>query len=137
VGRDEVILLDTQVAVWITTENPALGKLSRTLLQQAFESDRVVVSAISFWELAMLTAKRRLGSITSPSQHRATILSSAIQEVPLTGDIGILAAELDLHGDPADRFIVATAIVHGATLLTADKALLRWKNKLARLNATK
>jgi PIN domain nuclease of toxin-antitoxin system len=38
----------------------------------------------------------------------------------VTGEIALLSATLDLHGDPADRFIAATAITHRATLLTAD-----------------
>jgi len=73
----------------------------------------------------MLIAKRRLDAATSPSQHRAKILASNFEEIPITGDIAILAAGLDLHGDPADRFIVATAVAHNATLMTADRALLR------------
>jgi PIN domain nuclease of toxin-antitoxin system len=134
-GRDEVILLDTHVIIWLTTDDPALGRQSRALYEQARESGEVAVSAISFWELAMLVAKGRLGSTTSSAQHRMKILDAGAQELPLTGNVGILAAGLDLHGDPADRFIVATAIAHEATLLTADKALLRWRHKLPRQNA--
>ena len=45
-----------------------------------------------------------------------------IVELPLTGEIAVLAGELEsLHGDPADRFIAATAIRHDATLVTADE----------------
>jgi PIN domain nuclease of toxin-antitoxin system len=135
VGRDEVILLDTHAAIWVTTENSRLGKQSRLILERAFEYDRVVVSAISFWEMAMLAAKHRIDAITSASEHREKILSSRIEEVPITGDVGILAAELDLHGDPADRLIVATAIVHNATLMTADRTLLRWRHPLRRQDA--
>jgi PIN domain nuclease of toxin-antitoxin system len=137
VGRYEVILLDTHVAVWIVNEDPALGKESRALIHHALENDRVAVSAISFWELAMLVAKGCLSAMTSASLHREKITSSNIHEIPLTGDVGILAASLNLHGDPADRLIVATAIVHKATLMTADRALLRWRNALPRQNAAK
>jgi PIN domain nuclease of toxin-antitoxin system len=42
-----------------------------------------------------------------------------------------------LHGDPSDRFIVATAIAHDATLLTADQRLLEWRNQLSRQNAAR
>ena len=136
-GRDEVILLDTHVIIWLTTDDPALGRKSRALYEQARESGELAVSAISFWELAMLVAKGRLGSATSPAHNRARILDAGAQELPITGDVGILAARLDLHGDPADRFIIATAIAHEATLFTADKAILRWKNILPRQNASK
>lgn len=46
------------------------------------------------------------------------------------------ASELDeLHGDPFDRIIVATALVEGAILLTADQSLLAWPGELRRLDA--
>jgi PIN domain nuclease of toxin-antitoxin system len=54
----------------------------------------------------------------------------------LTGEIGIIAVHLQaLHGDPADRFITATAIACEATLITADETLLGWRSKLRRINA--
>jgi len=58
-------------------------------------------------------------------------------ECPLNGEIALLAVNLDLHRDPADRFIAATAIAHQATLVTADERLLAWKNPLKRQNATR
>jgi PIN domain nuclease of toxin-antitoxin system len=43
----------------------------------------------------------------------------------VSGSIGIAAVELrNLHPDPADRIIVATAISLGATLVTADDSIL-------------
>jgi PIN domain nuclease of toxin-antitoxin system len=138
VGCDEVILLDTHVIVWLTTDSPSLGRRSRALYENARAGSDVAVSAISFWEMAMLTAKGRLDIAETAAHHRAAILGTGTQELPVTGDIGILAAGLNtLHGDPADRLIVATAIVHNATLMTADRALLRWRNALPRQNAAK
>ena len=63
-------------------------------------------------------------------------MSEGTIELPLTGEIAIIAGELEgLHGDPADRFIVATAIAHDAMLLTADDRLLQWRHGLRRHNA--
>lgn len=132
-----MILLDTHVIIWLTANGQALGKQSGALYEHALQNDEVAVSAISFWEMAMLVAKGRLGATRPPSQHRSIILEAGARELPITGDIAILAAGLDLHADPADRFIVATAIAHEAMLMTADRALLRWRHKLARQNATK
>jgi PIN domain nuclease of toxin-antitoxin system len=39
------------------------------------------------------------------------------------------------RGNPADRFIVATAIAHDAMLVTADDRLLQWRHGLRRHNA--
>jgi PIN domain nuclease of toxin-antitoxin system len=61
-----------------------------------------------------------------------------VTELPVTGLISIMAIELpDLHGDPADRLIAATSVVHGATLMTADRELLRWPHALPRQDASR
>jgi PIN domain nuclease of toxin-antitoxin system len=136
-GCDEVILLDTHVVVWVTTGSRSLGKECRELYEKTMNAGEVAISAVSFWEMAMLIDKNLLGSLKEPNQLRTRILETGVRELPLTGDIAILAGSLDMHGDPADRFIVATAMTHGATLVTADKALLKWRGKLPRQNAEK
>jgi PIN domain nuclease of toxin-antitoxin system len=133
-----VILLDTHAAVWYATDDAALGRNSRAIADAALAEDKLAVCAISFWEIALLIAKRRLEALRSPSEQRAKIMAAGIHELPLTGDIALLAAELEnLHGDPADRFIAATAITHSATLMTADSRLLHWRHQLRRQNAAK
>jgi PIN domain nuclease of toxin-antitoxin system len=131
-----VILLDTHVAIWVITNDDAIGKHSRSLVEQAAADDELAISSVSFWEMAMLVAKRRLRFNTPAADQRAKVLAANVREIPLTGDLAILAVQLEhLHGDPADRFIVATAIAHHATLLTADDSLLRWRHTLRRQNA--
>jgi PIN domain nuclease of toxin-antitoxin system len=86
----------------------------------------------------MLVAKGRIAVKHAPAHYRERLRETDVQQLPITSDIAILAASLDgLHGDPVDRFITATAIAHGATLMTADKNLLNWRNPLPRQNATR
>jgi PIN domain nuclease of toxin-antitoxin system len=98
---------------------------------------RITVSAVSFFGRSpLLISKGRLRSVDSAAETRRLILGTGAMELPLTGDVAILAGELDgLHADPADRFIAATAIAHHATLLTADERLLQWRHSLRRHNA--
>lgn len=137
-GSHEVILLDTHVALWIATQSPALGAKSRALVQEAVADGTLAISAISFWEIALLIARGRFETTKSAAQLRTEMIDASVLELPLSGDISVRAVELqNLHGDPADRFILATAIAHDASLLTADKALLRWRHPVKRQDAAK
>jgi PIN domain nuclease of toxin-antitoxin system len=95
VGRNEVILLDTHAAIWFATDSDLLGKTSRDLADQALLDERLVVSAISFWEVALLTSKGRLQIGRSPSELRLRLIDAGVTELPVTGPISILAVELE------------------------------------------
>jgi PIN domain nuclease of toxin-antitoxin system len=131
-----VILLDTHVALWFAMDSDLLGKRSQRAADRALRDGQLAVSAISFWEIALLVAKRRLRSIDSATKTRDLILGAGIIELALAGEVAILAGEIEgLHADPADRFIIASAMAHNAMLLTADDRLLRWRHPLRRQNA--
>ena len=133
-----MILLDTHVLVWASLAPERLGDQASRRFEQAWAGggQSVGVSAVSFWEVAMLVAKGRLHLEQTPMQWRRTWLAAGLAEWPLTGAIGIVAVHLDgLHADPADRWIVATAIDLGAELLTADERLLAWSGPLTCVDA--
>ena len=131
-----MILLDTHAAIWMANVEPMLGKTSRATIVAARDESELAISAISFWEIALLVSKRRLALHDSAAALRNQLLGTGVKELPLTGDIALMAVELKyLHGNPADRFIVATAIVHYATLITADANILKWKHALRRQDA--
>ena len=120
-----MILLDTHSLVWMDQDDIKLGPQSRALIEQNFQTDCVAVSAISFWECALLQSRRRLVLPSEVGQWRGELLANGLIELTLDGPIAILSVQLDTeHKDPADRFIAATAIRHGATLITADEKLL-------------
>lgn len=131
-----MILLDTHVAVWAAFDDKALGGNCRRLVRRASDQNELAVSAISFWEIALLIRKRRLRLADSAKEARRLILGTGATELALTGEIAIMAGELEnLHDDPADRFIAATAIMHDATLITADERLLRSRHIPRKQNA--
>lgn len=69
----------------------------------------------------MLTQKGRINLAQEPTSLRDSLLRSGLVELPQDGHIGIVSAFLkDFHGDPADRIIAATALVHGSVVLTAS-----------------
>lgn len=132
-----MILLDTHVLVWLDQDNPKLGPKCRTAIDDALAEDDLAVSAISFWEVAMLVAKRRLAIAMALNQWRRDLIAGGIRELPLDGRVGLLAADLELHRDPADRFVAATATINEAILATADQRLLTWQANVERLDATR
>lgn len=126
--RDQVILLDTHVLVRYLMGDKKLGRRTVTSIDKALPSDNVFTASISFWEVAMLVERGRLELDMTAGAFRTLVLRHGIHEEPLDGEIGIAAAELaDRHTDPAARMIVATAVLRGMTLITADEVLLIWK----------
>ena len=133
---DDPLVLDTHTLVGLVEGESRLGRKSRELAQAALQSDVLAVSAICFWEIALLVKSGRLGLAMPTSEWHRGSLNLGILEAPVTGQIGILAEEsAGLPGDSADRIITATAIVLNATLLTADQRILNWPVNLTRFDA--
>jgi PIN domain nuclease of toxin-antitoxin system len=131
-----LILLDTHALIWLDAGDRRLGSKARRAADRALGAGELAVCAISFWEAAMLRQRGRIALTKPLDAWRLDLLRAGLDEVSLTGEIGILAATIaDLPGDPVDRMIVATAAQRGATLLTADRALLDWKGDVRRQNA--
>ena len=95
------------------------------------------MSSISFWEIGMRIQKGRLEFLLDLNAWRRELLDQGLIEIPVDGAIAVRAGLLaDMHGDPADRLIVATAL-QGHQLYTADRRILNWPGQLSRLDATK
>jgi PIN domain nuclease of toxin-antitoxin system len=126
-----VLLLDTNALIWFAGDARDLGAAARERVDHALYGTGVSVSSFSYWEIALLASKRRLALLRGVRDFRAAAVRRGIAEIPVDSDIGIGAVALaGLHSDPADRIIVATALAHDATLITADERLLAWRGPL-------
>lgn len=131
-----MIILDTHALLWMDRNDDTLGSRTRRQIEDAWRTDGIAVSAISFWEVAMLAQRGRVILPVAIEIWRAELLQAGVQEIPIDGRIALLATSLqNLHKDPADRFIVATALFYQALLVTADNKILDWLSGLARQNA--
>ena len=131
-----MILLDTHVLLWQEQGDPRLGPRARRLFERALQEGSVAVSAISFWEIGMRVQKGHLDLSLGIDAWRRDLLDQGLVEILVDGRIAARASLLpDMHGDPADRLIVATAL-EGHQLVTADHRLLQWPGHLSRLRAT-
>jgi PIN domain nuclease of toxin-antitoxin system len=130
------VLLDTNALIWLLDDDAELGGRATQEIEHALRNTRLLTSAASFWEVAMLVAKKRIVLDRAVYRWRLDALRSGIEEVPLDGELAIDSVALpDLHADPADRFIVAAALRMNAMLVTSDARLLAWKGSLARIDA--
>ncbi len=130
-----MILLDTHVLFWLRFGDAKLGKRALAVLDRATREGSAAISAVTFWEAGILQGKGRLDLPADIAAWRVSLLRDGLVEIPVDGAIAVRAGALrDLHGDPADRFILATAL-EGHQLITADTRLLDWPGDVARLDA--
>lgn len=124
------VLLDTHALVWLLQGSDRLGPLARAAVAAATAGQAGVrVAAISIWEIGMLVAKGRLTLDRDVGEWVQQALSlPGIGLVGLEPDIAVAASRLpgEMHGDPADRLIVASARRLGAVLVTDDRLILEY-----------
>ncbi len=132
-SEDEPLLMDTHCWVWLQsgqTENFSRGTVEQ--IRHAGARGMLRVSAISVWEIAMLEAKGRVQiNMDCMEWIRRALETPGLTLVPLTPEIAVDSTRLpgDLHGDPADRILIATARHIGARFMTRDQALLDYGRK--------
>lgn len=118
------LLLDTHIWLWRLLDPERLSKTAERAI--ADRDSELFLSPISTWETLVLARKGRLSLAPSPSEWVLDALRrSAPSSVPLSHGIAMRSEALDGFGseDPADRFLVATALEHDLTLVTADSAM--------------
>lgn len=121
-----MIVLDTHVLVWWLSGASLLSPAASQAIAEAVAGDRVAASTISVLEIATAVRRGRLQLSVPVGQWLADAGSlPELRFEPVSAEIAHLAGSLgeEMHGDPADRLIAATARVLGAPLVTADEKL--------------
>ena len=139
-----MLVLDTNVILRIGLDgssNPgegSIGRSSTAMAEDAVLRGQAGMSVVSYWEMGVLAAKGRLPGLDIRAV-RARISESGLLVISVDEEIAVRTAALDELGfpedDPADRFIVATAMTWGADLLTTDRRLLAWDGPLRIIDA--
>jgi PIN domain nuclease of toxin-antitoxin system len=130
------LLLDTHAILWMTEQVPKLGRLARRSCDVALAAGELAIPTVVLFEMGWALKRGRIEGPANVRDWRNRLLSLGVRELGLSAEIAMRAMELDdLHGDPLDRIIVATALVEEAMLLTADRPILEWPGRLRRQDA--
>ncbi len=121
-----MILLDTHAWIWWIGDPGRLSVSARKAIEQVIPEGLLSISSISTWEVAVLSRKGRL-ELTMPVEDWIAASQNLpfVQFIPIDNRIALQSVNLTgmVSEDPADRIIIATAMVLGATLVTKDQKL--------------
>jgi PIN domain nuclease of toxin-antitoxin system len=127
------VLLDTCAIIWLVNGNPLASSATAAIIY-AGSANGVFVSPVSAWEVGLLSRPRSGRShavefMPDPKTWFARVMAGpGIREASLTPEIAIDALFLpgELHGDPCDRLLVATARYLGLPIVTRDRSIIAY-----------
>jgi PIN domain nuclease of toxin-antitoxin system len=124
------LLLDTHIWLWyVEGEVEQFSRRIEPLVEAAVRRGGILVSAISVWEIARLEASRRIDLSVDVRTWMARALDfPGVRLKGLSPSIALESTRLpgELHRDPADRMLIATARLLGAALVTRDERILAY-----------
>lgn len=127
--KQHKLVLDTHVWLWAMTGDTTLTSGFRRAFEHSLKIEGVLISPISIWEIGMLVEKKRIQLDRDTMEWIEQALDTpGIKLSPMTARIAIQSTRLpgNIHGDPADRLLIATAHEENAVLVTCDEKLLQY-----------
>ncbi|MBP5320455.1 MAG: type II toxin-antitoxin system VapC family toxin [Kiritimatiellae bacterium] len=114
------ILCDTCALIWLSTGDAKLSRAARSMIRDA---QMLCFSSISIWEIARKVKRGELEIPVPPTQFAEMLVTHyGMKELPLDNAVVLRASALpDIHKDPVDRFIIATAFLNNCVIATGDR----------------
>ena len=138
-SESHTLLLDTHIWVWASggaDERKRFASWLAPVIERAGYGRQLLVSAASVWEIAL---KAQRGHLLVASELRSWVedqkLYPGVRVSPITSGVAIESTQLPSwvplrdgkeHKDPNDRFLIATARLHAAVLITCDELILEY-----------
>lgn len=119
-----MLLLDTCALIWWTLDPKRLSSKAMEACQK-MERSEGIISSISIWEIGIKIRNKKL-DIGMPIEKYTELLYMLgyLKIIPVDEQIWMRNISLNWeHLDPADRTIVATAMIHHANIITADEKI--------------
>ena len=114
------VLCDTCALIWLATGDARLSRMARTVIRDA---ELLCFSSISIWEIARKVKSGELEIPVSPTIFADMLVNQyGMKELTLDNAIMLRASALpEIHKDPADRFIIASALLNDCVVVTGDR----------------
>ena len=114
------VLCDTCALIWLATGDAKLSRVARNVIRDA---ELLCFSSISIWEIARKIKAGELEIPVSPAMFADMLVKRyGMKELPLDNAIMLRSSALpEIHKDPADRFIIATALLNDCVIVTGDR----------------
>jgi len=122
-----VILLDTHVAVWMTTDKRQLSDAAAAAIREASRSaGGVAIAGSTLWEIAMMSMNGQFRMRSTLNEY-LRYLETVFVVLPITGAIADISVSFPASypRNPTGRLIGATAMAHGLQLVTRDEGIRR------------
>jgi PIN domain nuclease of toxin-antitoxin system len=132
-------LIDTHIWLWyLDGATDRMSPDAVELLRRSAGGAGLLVSDISVWEIGNKAAKGKLTLVPSVAawMHRAA-QAAGFSFLPLGRDVLLFSTDLPgmVHGDPADRMLIAAAALRKVPLITADRLILEYARDAGVLSA--
>lgn len=122
-------LLDTHILLWAVEDNPKLSQKARQIINN--EDNELLFSVASIWEIAIKVGRGKPDFLFNPSLLRRVLLDAGYLEIPILGHHVPFVQELpNIHKDPFDRLLIATAKMEGFILMTADGHIAKYSQDI-------
>jgi len=115
-----MMLLDTCALLWLAHDQ---SKISPDTLSRIESAPAVYISAISGFEIGLKCRSRKLTLPRAPGDWiREVVEHHNLSIIDLDVETCVRATALpQIHRDPCDRFIIATALAKGIPVVTGDR----------------
>ncbi len=123
------LLLDTCAVIWMASGAPLSSQASSAIDEAFAAGTELRVSPITAWEIGLLASKGRLPATVPPIElFRSFVEADGVGLSAMSPEILVESSFLpgDMHGDPADRIVIATARSEDLTIVTRDQAILNY-----------
>jgi len=119
-----MIVADTQAVIWVTQEPKRLSRPAGDALAEGRRNGELAIADITLREISFLVARGRV-LVSAPLNVYLRFVESLFRVVPISAEIAERSMRFGAAypSDPADMLIGATAVVHGARLVTSDSLI--------------